>query len=52
MINVASLRHSRLGEFRRRRCYVMDRTRSIDLDTPIDWMVAEAVMKEMANTDQ
>ena len=52
VINVASLRHSRLGEFRRRRCYVMDRTRSIDLDTPIDWMVAEAVMNDKNTTDR
>lgn len=52
VINVASLRHSRLGEFRRRRCYVMDRTRSIDLDTPIDWMLAEAVMNDKNTTDR
>ena len=46
VINVKSLRCHRLGEFRRRRCYVMDRARSIDLDTPLDWLVAETLMKE------
>lgn len=45
VINVASLRQMRLGEFRRRRCYVMPATRSIDLDTPLDWIIAETLIK-------
>lgn len=44
VINVASLRKMRLGEFRRRRCYAMDSARSVDLDTPLDWMIAETII--------
>lgn len=46
VINVASLRRQRLSEFSRRRCYVMDRARSIDLDTPLDWLIAETLIKK------
>ena len=35
-----------LGEFPRRRKYVMDDKYSIDLDTPFDWMVAEMMLQE------
>lgn len=46
VINVASLRKQKLGEFKRRRCYVMDASRSVDLDTPLDWAIAEAIMSK------
>lgn len=45
VINVSSLRKMRLGEFRRRRCYVMPASRSLDLDTPLDWLVVETLIK-------
>lgn len=47
VINVASLYKMQLGEFRRRRCYVMDSFRSLDLDTSLDWAVAEIIMKKL-----
>ena len=46
VINIASLRKMSLGEFPRRRKYVMDDKYSIDLDTPFDWMVAEMMLQE------
>ena len=46
VINVASLRQMPLGQFRRRRMCPMDAARSIDLDTPLDWLVAEHLMSE------
>lgn len=44
VISVEALRQMPLGAMKRRVPYVMPRQRSIDLDTPIDWMVAEALM--------
>ncbi len=44
VINIESLRKMPLSKFTRRRMVEMSRERSLDLDTPIDWMVAEAVM--------
>ena len=35
-----------LGKFKRRRMCPMDAARSIDLDTPLDWLIAEHLMKE------
>ena len=37
-----------LSRFPRRRMVEMERSRSIDLDTPLDWLVAEAVVAQMA----
>lgn len=45
VINTASLRKMKLGEFTRRRMYEMSRERSIDLDTPTDWLIAETLIK-------
>lgn len=42
VIRPESIRAMALGEFPRRVPCVMPRERSIDLDTPADWMVAEA----------
>ena len=44
VINPDSLRRCPMGAFERRLPFVMDRNRSHDLDTPLDWMVVEAVM--------
>ena len=47
VINIESLRKMPLSKFTRRRMVEMSRERSLDLDTPIDWMVAEAVMANL-----
>ena len=44
VINIESLKKGPLGSFRRRKMVEMSRERSVDLDTPLDWMVAEAIM--------
>ena len=44
VINPDSLRRQELGQFKRRIPYPMDRACSLDLDTPLDWLVAETVM--------
>ena len=41
VINVDSLRKGPLGGFRRRVMCEMPPERSVDLDTPLDWMIAE-----------
>lgn len=41
VINAASLRRMPMGRFPRRRFYDMPRGRSVDLDTPLDWRIAE-----------
>lgn len=45
VINPQSIRERGLGQFTRRIPYVMPRERSLDLDTPLDWMILEQVMK-------
>ena len=44
IINVASLERSGLSSFKKVKKYVMDEESSHDLDTPLDWMVAEAIL--------
>lgn len=46
VINPQSIRQMPLGAFPRRVAVPMHRSRSIDLDTPIDWMVAEALISQ------
>ena len=48
VINIDSLKQMPLSKFPRRRMVEMERSRSIDLDTPLDWLVAEAVVAQMA----
>ena len=50
VINPDSLRRMELGEFPRRIPYVMPRERSLDLDTPADWLAAEALIAAGATT--
>lgn len=45
VINPASLRRYALGAMPRRRPYVMPRSRSADLDSLLDWMIAEEKLK-------
>ena len=52
IINPESIRREALGNFGRRIPYVMPRERSIDLDTPTDWLVAEALMSQNNNDPQ
>ena len=47
VINIDSLKQMPLSKFPRRRMVEMERSRSIDLDTPLDWIVAEAVVAQM-----
>ncbi len=46
VINVASLRKMPLGKFTRRRMCPMDASRSVDLDTQLDWLIAEHLMQQ------
>lgn len=43
IINVTSLESSNLSNFKKIKKYVMDEESSIDLDTPMDWMLAETI---------
>lgn len=43
VINPGSLRRSPMGAFSRRLPSPMPRERSVDLDTPTDWLIAEAI---------
>lgn len=45
VINTGSLRQMPLGQFRRRVMCEMDAMRSVDLDTEIDWIVAEKLIE-------
>ncbi len=45
VINPVSLRRMSLGMFPTRLPYVMPRERSVDLDTPLDWLFAEVLMR-------
>lgn len=45
VINPDSIRKMALGEFPTRIPYEMPRSRSVDLDTPLDWMITENIMQ-------
>ncbi len=46
VINPASLRSMPMGAFTRRRPVVMDAIRSIDIDTPLDLLIAETILRQ------
>lgn len=46
VINPVSIRAKALGEFEKRIPYPMPGQRSLDLDTPIDWLVAETLIAQ------
>lgn len=46
VINPKSLRDMPMGKFPRRIPYEMPRSRSVDLDTPTDWIIAEMIYKQ------
>ena len=45
VINPLSIRRMPLGAFPRRKPVEMPKERSVDLDTPLDWLIAETLMK-------
>ena len=49
VINPDSIRRMPLGAFPRRVPYIMPRERSVDLDTPIDWLIAETMIRNMSH---
>lgn len=49
VINPKSLRDMPMGQFTRKVPCEMPRLRSVDLDTPMDWAIAEVVMAELTN---
>lgn len=49
-INPSSLRRYRMGELPHRVGVAMPRERSIDIDNPTDWIVAEAILKNQQAT--
>lgn len=48
VINIESLKKMSLGKFSRRLMYEMPANRSIDLDTPLDWQIAELIISQTA----
>lgn len=50
VINPDSLRRLPMGAFAKRLPYPMSREDSTDLDTPLDWLVAEAIMSNRNDT--
>lgn len=52
VINPQSIRRSQMGAFERRVPVMMPRERSVDLDTPLDWIVAEALIGRQADEQQ
>lgn len=45
VFNPKALREKALGEMTRRKPCLVDSSRSVDLDTPLDWAIAETVMR-------
>jgi len=48
IINVAALKKKQVSEFQKVIKYEMDQMSSHDLDTPLDWLVANAILKQRA----
>ncbi|MCH5319956.1 MAG: acylneuraminate cytidylyltransferase family protein [Paramuribaculum sp.] len=47
IINPRSIRQTEIGAMKKRIGHKMDKIRSVDLDTPLDWAIAETVMREL-----
>lgn len=52
VFNPEELRNKKLGEMTRRKPCLVDSSRSVDLDTPLDWAVAETVMRLSQHSDK
>lgn len=52
IINPDSIRAVEIGAMKRRKGVVMDKIRSIDLDTPLDWTIAEVIMKSLNSEEK
>lgn len=46
IINVKSLKSNSIQEFKKVKKYIMDERASHDIDTPLDWIIAEALLKD------
>lgn len=46
VINCKSLKNSSLSEFKRIKKYLMNEFYSVDIDTPLDWLICETILKE------
>lgn len=46
IINISALQRTKISEFQKIVKYEMDEVSSHDLDTPLDWLVANAILKE------
>ena len=46
IINIESLKKTGLSSFTKKRKFVMDENSSIDIDTPLDWIIVESIMKQ------
>lgn len=51
IINPESVRNSELGVMKKRIGCKMDKIRSVDLDTPLDWTIAEVIMKSLKENE-
>ena len=49
VINVKSLKKGSMKDFKKVKKYVMSEFSSIDIDTPVDWMLAEMILKRGLN---
>ncbi|MBW3546208.1 MAG: acylneuraminate cytidylyltransferase family protein, partial [Bacteroidetes bacterium] len=45
VINPESIKSLEFSQFKKVKKYVMDDLHSIDIDTPLDWHIAEAVLE-------
>ncbi|MCM1293563.1 MAG: acylneuraminate cytidylyltransferase family protein [Bacteroides sp.] len=52
VFNPTALREKRLGDMDRRRPCLVDSCRSVDLDTPLDWAIAETVLRLSRKADK
>ena len=44
VINIEKLKKVGMGEFTSKKKYVMDEISSLDIDTPLDWIIAETIL--------
>lgn len=49
IVNIDRLKKTGIGGFTKKTKYVMDEITSIDIDTPLDWIIAETILKTKIN---